>query len=266
LYDNPNKIGISAANSNYHKRTILSALENEKNPADGRPAFPQALCSRLAQGYAVMFNHLGINELERVCAAELLRTEALLERQYFKNISHDPILPISLVFREGGRVDARQLRAETEKFVKGELFKYYSLYTQEKLEEAFEKVDSIRFEIEGSLKTLDPEVYSLFESPDKPKVLLVANTTFTELCQDHVPEIDWLSSTSAPEIIDILSTEDVDMVLLDIWIRRDINDSGIWSKTIARSMSVLHKRRLIFFLFQTQALAVVQVMNGASRL
>jgi ATP-dependent metalloprotease FtsH len=236
LYDNPNKIGISAANSNYHKRTILSALENEKNPADGRPAFPQALCSRLAQGYAVMFNHLGINELERVCAAELLRTEALLERQYFKNISHDPILPISLVFREGGRVDARQLRAETEKFVKGELFKYYSLYTQEKLEEAFEKVDSIRFEIEGSLKTLDPEVYSLFESPDKPKVLLVANTTFTELCQDHVPEIDWLSSTSAPEIIDILSTEDVDMVLLDIWIRRDINDSGIWSKTMDQDL------------------------------
>jgi len=62
LYDNPNRAGINTANSSYHKRTILSALENEKNPADGRPAFPQAICSRLAQGYPVMFNHLGINE------------------------------------------------------------------------------------------------------------------------------------------------------------------------------------------------------------
>ena len=51
LYDNPNRIGISALNSNYHKRTVLSALGNEKNPVNGRTVFPQAICSRLKQGY-----------------------------------------------------------------------------------------------------------------------------------------------------------------------------------------------------------------------
>ncbi len=112
LYDNPNKIGISAANSSYHKRTIMSALENEKNATTGQPAFPQPICSRIAQGYPVLFNHLGINELERVCAAEITRVESLLERQYYKHINHSSLLPISLVLREGGNVDARQLRAE----------------------------------------------------------------------------------------------------------------------------------------------------------
>lgn len=225
LYDNPNKIGISAANSSYHKRTILSALENEKNQATGQSAFPPAICSRMAQGYPLMFNYLGINELERVCEAELLRTETLLERQFFKEISHDAMLPITLVFREGGRVDARQLGSEAAKFVKNELFKYCSLHAHEKLEDAFEEFDSIRFEVEWDPKKLNLEIQALFESPDKPKALLVANLQFAELCQDLVPEIQWFSADSATEIIDILSTEDIDMVLLDLWIRQEINET-----------------------------------------
>ena len=231
LYDNPNRIGINAANAKYHKRTILSALENEKNPADGRPAFPQALCSRLGQGYAVMFNHLSVNDLERVCAAELSRTQTLLEKQYYKDIRYSPLLPICLVFREGRHADARQLRAEAEKFVKEELFKYYSLYSSDKLEEGFNQFDQIVFEVEGGLKCLDEEIRSLFEPPEKARILLVANSTFTRLCKKNITEVHWLSSTSVVEIVDILSTENVDMVLLDIWIRREMGNTKTWSES-----------------------------------
>ena len=223
LYDNPNKAGIGAANSSYHKRTILSALENEKNPTSGQPAFPPAICSRLAQGYPVMFNHLGANELERVSAAELVRTESLLERQYFKSFSHTPLLPISLVFHEGGQVDARQLRAETEKFAKTELFKFASLYAKDKLEDVFEEIDKVRFELGTLPEDMEPEVKALYESPDKPKVLLIANDQFVDLCKRHVSDIEWLSASSAEEVIDTLSVEEVDMVLLDIWIRREMD-------------------------------------------
>ncbi len=223
LYDNPNKMGISAANSNYHKRTILSALRDEKNPTTGQPAFPQPICSRLAQGYPVMFNHLGINELERVSNAEMVRNEGLLERQYFKHISHNAMLPLFLVLREGGTVDARQLKSEAEKFVKGELFKYCSLYTQDKLENVFEGIDRIHFEIEGSDKKLDREIQALFDPLDKPKVLLAAGHEFAALCQKHITEIEWISATSVSEIIEILTTQDIDMVLLDIWVRREIS-------------------------------------------
>jgi len=222
LYDNPNKTGISAANSSYHKRTILSALENEKNPATGQPAFPQAICSRLSQGYPVMFNYLSVNELERVCSTELIRTEALLERQYFKHISHSSILPILLVLREGARVDARELRTEAENFLKAELFKYFSLFTEDNLEEAFGDIDEIRFEIEGGV---NPEIQTLFESPDKPRILIVANPRFSSLCREHMPDINWFSASSPTEIIESLSTEDIDMVLLDIWIRREMSPS-----------------------------------------
>jgi len=224
LYDNPNKVGISAANSSYHKRTILSALESEKNPNTGQPAFPQAICSRIAQGYPLMFNHLGINELERVSAAELARTEMLLGKRYFKDFSHDTNLPISLVLREGGNVDARQLRAEVERFIKAELFNYCSLYDQPSLEKAFEDIDKIHFELEGGAENMEPDVRALFQCPDKPKVLLLANTRFTELCRRYVTQTEWFTASSAEEAISILSAEDIDTVLLDIWLRRDMDE------------------------------------------
>jgi len=99
LYDNPNQAGIGVANSAYHRRTILSALEQEKNPTTGHPAFPPAICSRLGQGYPIMFNHLGINELLSICSTELNRTAGLLSKKYFKKFIFKPLLPISLVFR-----------------------------------------------------------------------------------------------------------------------------------------------------------------------
>jgi ATP-dependent metalloprotease FtsH len=219
LYENPNKIGISAANSTYHKRTILNALENEKNPANGMPAFPQPICSRLAQGYPIMFNNLGINELERVCNAALERTDSLLENQYFKSFSHDPVIPLCLVLKEGGRVDARQLRSEAEKFVKSELFKFFSLYKSDNLEDAFEEIDHIHFEMEGGLEAVSPEVQSLFEVQGLPKVLLIASDRFASLCRKAVPQIQWICASSSSEIIDALSNRDVDLVLLDLWAR-----------------------------------------------
>lgn len=238
LYDSPNKIGISAANSAYHKRTILSALENEKNPTTALPAFPPAICSRLAQGYPVMFNHLGINELKRVCAAELARNEALLEKQYFKQVSHDPSLPLCLVLREGGRVDARQLRSEAEKFIKTELFKYFSLYRQERLEDTFEDVDKIHFEVNTGSRRLGPEIRALFDPPEKPAVLLIANSKFTSLCKEKIPEVNWLSASSAAEAIDVLSSRDVEIVLLDIWIRREGNNATEGALPASRKSSV----------------------------
>ncbi len=243
LYDNPNKVGIHMANATYHKKTILSALENEKNPADGRPAFPKALCSRLSQGYAVMFNHLGVNELERVCDSELVRTEALLEKQYYKKVSHDELVPITLVFREGGLTDARQLRAEAEKFIKDELFNYYSLYSGDNLEEVFNNVKEIRIKIDDQVRGNNPEMLemkALFESPDRPHILLIANDIFAIRCKTIFPEIDWLSSTFEPEIMDILSTQDIDMVLLDLWVKkRDGNDPVSLNKTIHEGLDYI---------------------------
>lgn len=218
LYDDPNRMGIGVANATWHKRTILSALENEKNPSDGRPAFPPAICSRLGQGYPVMFNHLGVNELEKIVNVEMRRTEILLERQFFKAFKHDERLPISLVFREGARVDARQLRAEAEKFVKAQLFRFCSLYTRDRIEDVLMDIDTVSYSVERSEGAGNSSIADLYQPTSRPKILLAADSAFVDLCRKRIKEIDWISAASPLETMEKLAIEDVDLVLLDLWL------------------------------------------------
>lgn len=222
LYDNPNSSGIAAINANYHKRTILSALTNEKNPANGKPAFPQPICSRLGQGYAVMFNHLEVNELEKIADTEMARTEALLERQYFKTFHHDHVLPISLVFSGGANIDARQLRSEADHFVKDELFKFCNLYETQRLDEVLDTIDEISFSVDPAAINNNPQIKALFENSNKSSILIVAEEDLAIRYRKVMPDYEWITASCADEVISLLATNDVDMVLLDLWLSPQI--------------------------------------------
>ena len=231
LYDSPNASGVHSANSRFHRKTILDALENEKDPETRQPFFPAAICSRLATGYPVLFNHLGINELERVARSELVRIAGLFERQYYKRVEFHDLLPMCLVLREGGRVDARTLRSQAEAFVKTEVFKFCQLFKTDRLEEVFEQVDRVYFSLDASLHEMGQEVRILFEQQDRPKVLLVAGTGLATVYRECITEVDWRIAGSAQEALQILGNEDVDLVLLDIWIGR-MAESGSASATL----------------------------------
>lgn len=224
LYDNPNKSGIAAAHADYHKRTILSALESEKNPSTGQPAFPPAICSRLGQGFPLMFNHLGINELEQVCNSALTRTGMLLEKHYSKQISHHPLLPIMLVLKEGRGADARQISAEADKFVKIELFKYLSLYQKESLPAMLGEVDSISFGPDEG--TMEPEIRKILEPEEPPSVLLIADRFLGTLYSRTIKDVRWLLPSTVDEALDMLATKEVSLVLLDLWLSRTASQEG----------------------------------------
>ena len=156
LYDQPNMSGVHCANAAFHRRTILDALENELNPGTGTPYFPAAICSRMATGYPLLFNHLGVNELECVARTELSRVAGLLERQYYKQVGFDDALALCLVLREGAKVDARTLRSQTETFVKTEIFKLLQLFETERLEDALRGVDRIGFTLDTNWRSGSP--------------------------------------------------------------------------------------------------------------
>jgi len=220
LYDRPNESGVHAANAAFHRKTILDALETETNPLTGAPFFPAAICSRLATGYPVLFNYLRVNELECVVRAELNRVAGLFERQYFKRTSFDDLLAMCLVLREGARADARTLRSQAEAFFKTEIFKFCQLFKTERLEDVLEGVDRIGFVLEGDRGKLTPEVQALFEQQDKPRVLLVADPDLTALYGEFIPHVDWRKAATAEDALETLADQDVDMVLLDLWLGR----------------------------------------------
>lgn len=221
LYDRPNETGVHAANATFHRRTILDALRTEHD-ARGQPFFPPAICSRLATGYPVLFNHLGINELERIARSELVRVAGLIEQQYYKSVTFDDLLPLALVLREGANTDARTVRSQSSIFLKTELFKFSGLYTRERLEGVMEQVDSIRFGIDPK-EFETSTVAGVFQPTAQPTVLLVAGQPLGELFERRIAEIDWLTASTAQDALQVLASEDVDMVLLDIWLGRDQN-------------------------------------------
>ena len=227
LYDRPNESGVNAVNAAFHRKTILDALATEVDPETRQPFFPAAICSRMATGYPVLFNHLRVNELERVVRTELVHVGALMERQYYKRMTFHDLIPMALVLREGARADARTLRSQTEAFAKSELFKFCQLFKTQRLEEVLQQVSAIRFMLADGKDRMEPDVAALFDSPDRPHVLLVADLDLVELYRQHILAVEWRGASTADEALRVLAEEDIDMVLLDLWLGRSTAASAI---------------------------------------
>lgn len=219
LYDRPNETGVHAANSTFHRQTILDALRTEKG-LGGEPFFPAAIGSRLATGYPVLFNHLGINELQTIARTEIDRVINLFERQYFKPVTYDDSLPLSLVLREGANTDARTVRSQSAIFVQTEIFKFAELFTPQRLEQVWKDATGVNFCMELSQES--EEARSLFDPPEKVKILMVATQAFIDLVIKTFPEFEWVTASTAQDAMQVLAATEVDMVLLDIWLGRSL--------------------------------------------
>jgi ATP-dependent metalloprotease FtsH len=216
LYDNPNSAGLPSTKSAFHRRTILSALELEVDPRNRRPSFPQAICSRLATGYPVMFNHLGLRELELISKHELDRMSGLLQKQYHMETVYGPELPLCLVLREGGRPDARTVRAQTEIFVKTELFKFFSLYKPERLKAILKQTRRMIYQVDTA-ETLPEEIADLMQPRIKPAILLAVRPEIASLWAERLIGLDLKPAADLSEARTLLSMHDFDFCLLDLW-------------------------------------------------
>jgi cell division protease FtsH len=216
LYDRPNASGVLSANASFHRSTILDALQSDKNLQTGQPFFPPPICSRMGTGYPVLFNQLGINELERVVRAALERFGSMFLRQYYRQVTFDAHLPMCLVLREGARADARMLSSQAETFVKAEILKFCQLFRIGRIEEVLSQVERIHFCLEKELSDVD-SVKSLFDQPSCPRVLLVTNKVLTELYRDYIGEVDWRTANSTEEALRALASEELDFAILDLW-------------------------------------------------
>jgi ATP-dependent metalloprotease FtsH len=220
LYDSPNETGVTTANASFHRRTILDAIRTEEGPS-GQPFFPAALCSRLATGYPILFNYLGVNELEKIARREMQRVAELFENQYYKTIHFDEALPLMLVLREGANTDARTVRAQSDLFVKTELFKFADLFKKGRLESMLGHIDVIDFALDAQAQQ-DETVTDLLKGDRRSKIMLVAAEGITDMFEEHLPEIEWLTASTAKDALQILANTEVDLVLLDIWVGREV--------------------------------------------
>ncbi len=211
---------LSVNAANLPRQTILNALETDVHPQTGKPFFPAAICSRLATGYPIMFNHLSAHNLESISQAELQRLSGLFEKQYGIAVTFDRLLPFTLLFAEGGLVDARTLRAQSELFFKNEIYNLCRLWA-DGLETALEKVKRIDFTVDTG--NLPDNVKSLFENPDSPEILIFNDPLFAARLSETAAGLTIYSASELVEAFEILSKQDVGFVVMKLCNTSDPN-------------------------------------------
>lgn len=196
------------------RKTLLNALETEKNPQTGQPFFPAAITSRMATGWPLLFNHLQAHHLEKISSGELSRLCGLFEKQYEIHAEADSLVPTALLFQEGGQADARMLRAQTELFFKNEVFKVCRLWGEDRFASALSGIKKLRFAVE--LDRLSPEVRPLFYSDEKPELLIYGSPLFAERCRENLSGYRIDQTQSVEEAMTIAGEKDIRLALIDL--------------------------------------------------
>lgn len=196
------------------RKTLMNALETEKNPQTGQPFFPAAITSRMATGWPLLFNHLQAHHLEKISEGELSRFCNLFEKQYGIHAEADRLVSTALLFAEGGQADARTLRAQTELFFKNEVFKVCRLFQEETFGKALSGVSTLRFAVE--IDKLPEDVQPLFYSEERPGVLLYGSPDFAERCREKLPGYVVYDAQNIEEALSVAGEKDIRLVLLDI--------------------------------------------------
>lgn len=196
------------------RKTLINALETEKNPQTGQPFFPAAITSRMATGWPLLFNHLQAHHLEKISSGELERFCKLFEKQYGIPAEADKLVPAALLFQEGGAADARTLRAQTELFFKNEVFKVCRLWGEDSFPKALAGIKKLRFTVEAD--KLPEDVKPLFYSDEKPELLLYGSPIFAERCRSELPGYVLYDTQNVDTALKIAGEKDIRLVLIDI--------------------------------------------------
>lgn len=214
LYEAEHSTGVARAHREYHRATILEALESEVDPRTGEPFFPPAICSRMGSGHPILFRALGIPELVRVATAELERVGGLLTQTCGQSYELTPDIPLALVLREGSQSDARLVKARAERFLKEELFRVCGLIEEQRLSTALIALKRISVEIDS--EHAGAIAADLFKPVDRPAILFAGQPSLGELLQRAVPQIDWRVAGCMESALDCLSRDPIELMLLDL--------------------------------------------------
>jgi len=223
LYEGRN-LGPAGSGAGFHRRTILDALGADRDPRTGEPFFPQAICSRLATGYPVLFNHLSAADLVRIVREEMGRIGALFEKQFAKQVTFDERVPVAVVLREGAGVDARTLRSQAEAFIKSEIFRLCQLFRVDRIDEVFAQVERVDFTVENELAG---DIRRLFAPERPPRVLLAADPDLGRLYATGITAVQWSVAGSTEEAMSLLASEEFDLVLVDLWLGRSASSASL---------------------------------------
>ena len=196
------------------KKKIMNGLTKDINPITKEPFFPTALCSRLAAGTVVMFNHLQSHNLLEISQSVLEKSAKMFNDQYHIDIEFDNRIASLLMYKEGGMVDARTLRGQCDAFFKSQILNCLELFDLEKIESVLSVFNKIKFYAEDfdDIEDLD----DVFKQPKHKEVLFYGNDSLGKSLSHYMEEYSWNIVSDEQEAMDIFSKKDIQVALLDV--------------------------------------------------
>ncbi len=198
--------------STVSRKVVVKALQKDIDPTTGAPFFPAAICSRLAAGNIVMFNHMTAGSLHTIARKEICRHADSLEKEAGIHMQIQEEVYTAMLLAEGAAADARTVRGRSETFFNDELYELLRLLTTQKT-----GISSLgKIDIKLDLEEADPKVVSLFRNPRQPRLLVFAQEPWVQLCREKLPKYTILGAQTLEKARDLVKNEDLDCVLLDM--------------------------------------------------
>lgn len=207
------------------ERVILDSIRSEKNAA-GMPLLPEEICSRIASGNMILFNHLSVRHLTGMINHNFEKISTYMSEQYGCHITYSSALPLLFLYHRGGELDARVASRQSGSFLKNEI---YELARQiENYRSAKKEITSIHFDIEWD--GLDEELQKLFVNDVKTEVLLMVSDTVKEHLKIDQEKYKLHFATSIEEAREYLK-QDITAAFIDPFFGKHESNENILSIT-----------------------------------
>lgn len=148
------------------EKVLVDSIVKEKDSSN-EPALPPEICSRIASGNTVLFNHLSIRHLVNLARDNFDRIVSGMESDYGITVTYAKELPLLFLYNRGGEIDARVAVGQSGKFMKNEIYEFMRQYENATDNEG--KIKSIHIDIEWDFS--DEELDRLFKNKEVLSVL-----------------------------------------------------------------------------------------------
>ena len=152
------------------EKVLISAIQGEKTET-GAPALPLEICSRIASGNTVMFNHLSVRHLAEMVRENFDRVVTGMETEHGVSIKYSNELPLLFLYNRGGGIDARVASGQSAKFLKDEIYELLRQLENKSIDGNC--IKKVQFDIEW--EGMEPELTRLFKNEDKAEILVFSD-------------------------------------------------------------------------------------------
>jgi len=156
-------------------QVVIDAIRCEKDKF-GQPALPNEICSRIASGNVILFNHLSTRLLAELAAHSFEQVAEAMSEKYKCSITFASTLPRLFLYGRGGDIDARVATRQSGNFLKREIYEFAKRIESSKLSE--NAIGSIHFDVDWD--GVGQELKGLFFNETKTEVLVFADKTLAE--------------------------------------------------------------------------------------